>query len=154
MTGSCTVRPNGANHFDRNQSLARRCDLAFNMSSEPLIVPASLRRTLTLPMVVLYVLGVTIGAGIYVLVGEAAGRAGMAAPISFVIAGMVMICPAASFAELAGRLPFAAGEARFVDEAFRQRWLTLAIGLAVACVGVILVGSDRPRLDRLYRKTS
>jgi APA family basic amino acid/polyamine antiporter len=107
------------------------------MSSEPLIGPSSLRRTLTLPMVVLYGLGVTIGAGIYVLVGEAAGRAGMAAPISFVIAGMVMICPAASFAELAGRLPFAAGEARFVDEAFRQHWLTLAIGLAVACVGVI-----------------
>lgn len=98
---------------------------------------ASLRRTLTLPMVVLYGLGVTIGAGIYVLVGEAAGHAGMASPISFIIAGLVMICPAASFAELAGRLPFAAGEARFVEEAFNRRWLTLLIGLAVACVGIV-----------------
>jgi basic amino acid/polyamine antiporter, APA family len=99
--------------------------------------PASLKRTLSLPMVVLYGLGVTIGAGIYVLVGEAAGRAGMATPFAFLIAGVVMLCPAASFAELSGRLPFAAGEARFVDEAFRRNWLTLAIGLAVACVGIV-----------------
>jgi amino acid transporter len=107
------------------------------MTSERLAAPISLRRALNLPMVVLYGLGVTIGAGIYVLVGEAAGRAGMAAPISFIVAGLVMICPAASFAELAGRLPFAAGEARFVEEAFDRRWLTLVIGLAVAFVGIV-----------------
>jgi basic amino acid/polyamine antiporter, APA family len=107
------------------------------MKPESLPVPITLKRTLTLPMVVLYGLGVTIGAGIYVLVGEAAGRAGMSAPLSFIIAGLIMICPAASFAELAGRLPFAAGEARFVEEAFERRWLTLSIGLAVACVGIV-----------------
>jgi amino acid transporter len=88
-------------------------------------------------MVVLYGLGVTIGAGIYVLVGEAAGRAGMATPAAFILAGLIMLCPAASFAELAGRLPFAAGEARFVEEAFELRWLTLTIGLAVAAVGIV-----------------
>ena len=75
--------------------------------------------------------------GIYVLVGEAAGRAGMYAPLSFVIAGLIMICPAASFAELAGRLPYAAGEARFVEEAFDRRWLTFCIGVAVAFIGII-----------------
>jgi basic amino acid/polyamine antiporter, APA family len=107
------------------------------MNPESLPAPISLKRMLTLPMVVLYGLGVTIGAGIYVLVGEAAGRAGMSAPLSFIIAGLIMICPAASFAELAGRLPFAAGEARFVEEAFERRWLTLGIGLAVACVGIV-----------------
>jgi basic amino acid/polyamine antiporter, APA family len=107
------------------------------MKPESLPAPTTLKRTLTLPMVVLYGLGVTIGAGIYVLVGEAAGRAGMSAPLSFIIAGLIMICPAASFAELAGRLPFAAGEARFVEEAFERHWLTLGIGLAVACVGIV-----------------
>lgn len=98
---------------------------------------AGLRRTLGLPMVVLYGLGVTIGAGIYVLIGETAGRAGMSAPLAFVVASLVMVCPAASFAELTGRLPFAAAEAHFVDEAFHLQWLTLAVGLAVALVGVI-----------------
>ncbi len=96
-----------------------------------------LKRSLTLPYVVLYGLGVTIGAGIYVLVGEAAARAGHQAPIAFIIAGIVMFFPAASFAELAGRLPFAAGEARFVDAAFGKDWLTLGVGLAVAGVGII-----------------
>ena len=98
---------------------------------------ARLKRSLTLPYVVLYGLGVTIGAGIYVLVGEAAGRAGHQAPIAFIIAGIVMVFPVASFAELAGRLPFAAGEARFVDAAFGKDWLTLAVGLAVAGVGLV-----------------
>jgi len=100
-------------------------------------IKPSLRRTLGLPIVVLYGLGVTVGAGIYVLVGEAAGRAGMSAPLAFMIASLVMACPAASFAELTGRLPFAAAEAHFVDEAFRVSWLTLAVGLAVATVGVV-----------------
>ncbi len=105
--------------------------------SEPLPPEAHLKRSLTLPYVVLYGLGVTIGAGIYVLVGEAAGRAGHQAPIAFVIAAIVMLFPAAAFAELAGRLPFAAGEARFVNEAFGRDWLTLAVGLAVTGVGII-----------------
>jgi len=88
-------------------------------------------------MVVLYGLGVTIGAGIYVLIGETAARAGMSAPLAFVVASLVMICPAASFAELTGRMPFAAAEAHFVDEAFHMSWLTLTVGLAVALVGVV-----------------
>ncbi|WP_119390805.1 APC family permease [Taklimakanibacter lacteus] len=100
-------------------------------------IEPGLKRTLSLPMVVLYGLGVTIGAGIYVLIGETAGRAGMSAPLAFVIASLVMACPAASFAELTGRLPFAAAEAHFVDEAFHMNWLTLAVGLAVASVGVV-----------------
>lgn len=107
------------------------------MPNEAFSAPVTLKRTLGLPMVVLYGLGVTIGAGIYVLVGEAAGQAGMSTPIAFILAGLVMLCPAASFAELAGRLPFAAGEARFVEEAFDLRWLTLTIGIAVASVGVV-----------------
>ncbi len=105
--------------------------------SEPSLPEPHLKRSLTLPYVVLYGLGVTIGAGIYVLVGEAAGRAGHQAPIAFIIAGVVMLFPAAAFAELAGRLPFAAGEARFVNEAFGKDWLTLAVGLAVTGVGIV-----------------
>ena len=105
--------------------------------SDPTPPEPHLKRSLTLPYVVLYGLGVTIGAGIYVLVGEAAARAGHQAPIAFVIAGIVMLFPAASFAELAGRLPFAAGEARFVNEAFGKDWLTLIVGLAVTGVGII-----------------
>ena len=96
-----------------------------------------LRRTLTLPLVVLYGLGVTIGAGIYVLVGEVAGRAGVHAPFAFIVAGLVMLFPAASYAELAGRLPFAAGEVHFVEAGFGWPLLGLVVGLAVTSIGII-----------------
>ena len=53
-------------------------------------------RSLTLTHAVLYGLGVTIGAGIYVLVGVAARRSGMHAPLAFIGAALVMAFSAAS----------------------------------------------------------
>ena len=79
-----------------------------------------LRRVLTLPLLVLYGLGVTIGAGIYVLVGETAAQAGMYAPMSFLFAAIVMAFSAGTFSELSGRFPQSAGEAIYVDQAFRK----------------------------------
>jgi len=91
----------------------------------------ALKRTLGLPMLVLYGLGVTIGAGIYVLVGETVGRAGIYAPASFLLSSIVMGFTAGSFAELSGRVPQAAAEAIYVERAFRLPWLTVVVGLAV-----------------------
>ena len=55
------------------------------MASEQ-VSHTTLKRSLTLPLVTLYGLGVTIGAGIYVLVGVTAGRAGMSVPLAFIAA--------------------------------------------------------------------
>ena len=98
---------------------------------------SKLKRTLTLPYIVLYGLGVTVGAGIYVLVGEVIARSGDYAPMSFLIAGLVMLLPAACFAEFTGRLPFAAAEAHFVRAGFDSDILFLIVGLAVAAVGIV-----------------
>lgn len=88
-----------------------------------------LARSLTLTHAVLYGLGITIGAGIYVLIGVAAGRAGMHAPLAFLLAAAVMGFSAASFAELGTRLPVAASEAAYVEAGFGRRRLALAVGL-------------------------
>ena len=48
-----------------------------------------LKRSLTLPLMVLYGLGTTIGAGIYALVGELAAIAGYLAPASFLLAALM-----------------------------------------------------------------
>ncbi len=48
-----------------------------------------LRRTLTLPWLVFYGLGVTVGAGIFALIGEIVGLAGTAAPAAFLLAGLI-----------------------------------------------------------------
>jgi APA family basic amino acid/polyamine antiporter len=97
----------------------------------------SLKRRLGLLQVILYGLGVTIGAGIYALVGSTISLAGVHAPIAFVVAALIMVFPAACFAELTGRFPFAAAEARFVREGFRSRALFLAVGLGVALIGIV-----------------
>lgn len=96
-----------------------------------------LRRRLTLPLLVLYGLGVTIGAGIYVLVGAAAGQAGLHAPFAFVLAAVVMAFTAASFAELAGRYPVSAGEAAYVRAGFNSNLMSVLTGLMVISAGTV-----------------
>ncbi|RYG63443.1 amino acid permease, partial [bacterium] len=85
----------------------------------------------------LYGVGVTIGAGIYVLVGVAAGRSGMHAPLAFLIAAAAMGFTAAAFAELGTRMPVSASEAAYVEAAFHRKWLTLGMGLLVVVTATV-----------------
>jgi amino acid transporter len=96
-----------------------------------------LNRVLRLPHLTLYALGITVGAGIYVLIGETAARAGSLAPWSFVLSAAVMLFPALSFCELAGRFPFAAGAAQYVEQGLRSRAAGLLIGLTVILAGTV-----------------
>lgn len=97
----------------------------------------SLSRSLGLTLALLYGLGVTIGAGIYVLIAPAVARAGMHAPISFILAALIMAPSAASFAELGSRLPWAAGEATYVRVGLRSNVLALVVGLMVVAAAII-----------------
>lgn len=95
-----------------------------------------LKRAVGPVLLTLYGIGVTIGAGIYVLVGEVAGVAGMAAPVAFVLAGILAGLSAISYAELSTRFPKAGGEASYVNAAFARPWLTTTVGLLVAFSGI------------------
>ncbi|MFT6775310.1 MAG: APA family basic amino acid/polyamine antiporter, partial [Paracoccaceae bacterium] len=99
--------------------------------------PIAPRRAVTLPLLVLYGLGITIDAGIYVLIGASVAEAEMFAPTSFLLAAVVMGFTALSFADLSGRRPEAPGEAAYVDAAFGRGWLTLAVGLGIAVSAVV-----------------
>jgi len=96
-----------------------------------------LKRTLSLPMMVLYGLGTTIGAGIYALVGEVAGIAGYFAPIAFLISSFMAGFTAISFAELCGRFPKAAGAALYVKQGFASERLSTVVGLLVISAGLV-----------------
>lgn len=93
--------------------------------------PVALRRTLTLPLLTFYGLGTILGAGIYVLVGEVAGIAGMHAPLAFAVAAVVAAFTAFSYAELAARHPASAAEAVYVQEGFGCAWLSMLVGALV-----------------------
>ena len=99
--------------------------------------PPELKRVLGLWPALLYGLGVTVGAGIYVLVGPAAGRAGMHAPIAFVFAAISLGFTGAAFAEFAGRFPVSAGEAAYVKAGLRSRVLAAIVGYLVIATGVV-----------------
>lgn len=95
-----------------------------------------LKRAVGPVLLTLYGIGVTIGAGIYVLVGEVAAVAGMAAPIAFLMAGALAGLSAFSYAELATQFPRAGGEATYASKAFAKPWLTTTTGLLVAFSGI------------------
>ena len=106
------------------------------MTTNPQEKP-KLRRALTTPLLTLYGLGVTVGAGIYVLVGATAQQAGAYASFSFLVAAIVVSLTALSYAELSTRYPVSAGEAAYVEAGFDTEWLTVLVGLAVAASGMI-----------------
>lgn len=103
--------------------------------------PVPLRRALGLWLLVFYGLGTIIGAGIYVLVGEVAGKAGMAAPVAFLLAGLLAALTGLTYAELAARFPEAAGAAAYVSEGLGSPMLARLTGFLVLFVGIVVAAS-------------
>ncbi len=97
----------------------------------------SLKRDVTLLLLVFYGLGNILGAGIYVLIGEIANIAGMYTPFSFLVAGIVAIFTALTYAELSSRFPYSAGGALYVQKAFNSKTLSITIGLIIAFSGIL-----------------
>jgi amino acid transporter len=102
----------------------------------PALTPA-LRRRLGLPLLLLYGVGITIGAGIYVLIGAVAGHAGVYAPWSFALAAAAMALTVGSYAELSTRFPVSAGEAAYVRAATKSRAASTAVGLLTLLIGIV-----------------
>ncbi len=100
-------------------------------------LPTPLRRRLGLPLLVLYGVGITIGAGIYVLIGAVAGHAGPYAAWSFLLAAAAMAATVGSYAELATRYPVSAGEAAYVRAAFKSPAAALLTGLTTVVIGIV-----------------
>jgi basic amino acid/polyamine antiporter, APA family len=73
-----------------------------------------LRRALNLPWLVFYGVGVTVGAGVFALIGEVVRVSGDHAVLAFPVAGLVAGFTAMSYAVLASAYPRAAGEAIYV----------------------------------------
>ena len=96
-----------------------------------------LRRSLGLALLVFYGLGIIIGAGVYVAVGDVIEAAGPLAVLSFAVAGALATLTALSYAELGARYPEAAGAAAYVKEAFRSDQFSRLTGFLVAIVVLI-----------------
>ena len=103
--------------------------------------PPVLHRVLTLWPLIFYGLGVIVGAGIYVALGAVMRRAGQAAPISFLLAGVCAGLTGLCYAEFAGRFPEASGGVAYVRHGFGSDRLAQATGLAVTVTVAVSAAS-------------
>lgn len=87
-----------------------------------------LRRSITLPRLVLYGVGTILGAGIFVVIGEVLGEAGRLAPLAYIIAGLVAFATALSYAEISARVPTAGGPIDYIERALGNRHLASGTG--------------------------
>jgi basic amino acid/polyamine antiporter, APA family len=109
-------------------------------ASRPLQIPGReatpLRPAITRRMLTVFVIGDVLGAGIYALVGEVAGKVGGAVWTSFLAAGILAAFTATAYAELVTKYPQAAGAALYTHKAFKRPFVTFLVAFAVMCSGV------------------
>lgn len=106
-----------------------------------------LKRSLSLLEITLMSVGIILGAGIYVVIGEAAGLSGNAIWLSFIIAAIVATFTGLSYAELASRYPEAGAEYVYVENAFGSKlaWLTGWLIIIASVIGsaTVAIGFSR-----------
>ncbi len=98
--------------------------------------PVALKRAISGRMLLFFVIGDVLGAGIYALIGEVAGRVGGAVWLAFGLALALAIFTAFAYAELVTKYPQAAGAALYVNTAFHIPFLTFMVAFAVVCSGL------------------
>jgi basic amino acid/polyamine antiporter, APA family len=85
----------------------------------------------------MYGVGIILGAGIYVLVGNAVATAGNSVWMSFLLGAAVAVLSGLSYAELASIFPKSAAELVFVKNAFKNNFLGSTVGWLTVFVSII-----------------
>lgn len=101
-----------------------------------------LKRTIGPFQLTLYALGSMIGSGIYGLIGKAAGQAGNAVWLAFLVALIAALLTALSYAALGSRYPRAGGAAYVSYRAFGSPLLSFVVGIALICSGLTSVATQ------------
>jgi len=96
-----------------------------------------LRRSVGLFVAVAYGVGIILGAGVYVLIGTAAGLAGNSLWLSFVVGALISAFTGLSYAELSTMFPRAAAEYVYVKKAFASDFLAFLVGWLIIFSGVV-----------------
>ncbi|MGG5809788.1 APC family permease [Falsiroseomonas sp. CW058] len=120
---------------------------------DPPAEPA-LHRSITPFQLFAYTLGGMLGAGIYGLVGRAAGDLGSAVWLGFLVAMVAALLTGLSYASLGSRYPRAGGAAYVTGRAFARPLLTWTVGLAIMASGLTSVATQsRVVAENLLRLT-
>jgi APA family basic amino acid/polyamine antiporter len=95
-----------------------------------------LKRVMGPKLLLLFVVGDILGAGVYAVTGQMAGIVGGIVWLPFLVAFVVATLTALSYLELVTKYPQAAGAALYTHKAFGVHFITFLVAFAVICSGI------------------
>ena len=108
-------------------------------ASEPVDVNGpepDLKRVMGPKLLLLFIVGDILGAGVYAVTGQMAGIVGGIVWLPFLVAFVVATLTALSYLELVTKYPQAAGAALYTHKAFGVHFITFLVAFAVICSGI------------------
>ncbi|MFJ4467766.1 APC family permease [Streptomyces sp. NPDC089424] len=101
---------------------------------------SGLKKALTTPLLYFFILGDVLGAGVYVLVGRIAAESGGAVWVPLLLALLLSLLTAASYAELATKYPRAGGAAHYANLAYGP-FTGFLTGFCMLAAGIVSVAA-------------
>jgi amino acid transporter len=95
-----------------------------------------LKRVMGPKLLLLFIVGDILGAGVYAVTGDLAGIVGGIVWLPFLVAFVVATLTALSYLELVTKYPQAAGAALYAHKAFGVHFVTFLVAFAVICSGI------------------
>ena len=95
-----------------------------------------LKRVMGPGLLLLFIVGDILGAGVYAVTGRIAGQVGGVAWLPFLVAFIVATLTAFSYLELVCKYPRAAGAALYTHKAFGVHFITFLVAFTVVCSGI------------------
>ena len=103
--------------------------------------PERLKRGITQWLLLFFVVGDIIGAGIYALVGQVGAQVGGAIWTAFLLALILAVFTACSYAELVTKYPRAGGTATYAHNAFKVPFVSFMVAFAAAASSLFSSGT-------------
>lgn len=98
--------------------------------------PTKLKRTVGTVLLFFFIVGDTLGAGIYTLVGTMAEDVGGMLWLPLLLALTLALLTAGTYAEMITKYPHAGGAARYAERAFKVPFLTFVVGFFMLSSGI------------------
>ncbi|MGN0064014.1 MAG: APC family permease [Nocardioides sp.] len=95
-----------------------------------------LKRVMGPKLLLLFIVGDILGAGVYAVTGQMAATVGGMVWLPFLLAFVVATMTALSYLELVTKYPQAAGAALYAHKAFGVHFVTFLVAFAVVCSGI------------------
>ncbi|PWN03556.1 amino acid permease [Nocardioides silvaticus] len=112
--------------------------------------PHQLKRVLGPWLLLLFIVGDILGAGVYAVTGQMAGYVGGVLWLPFLLAFVVAVLTAFSYLELVTKYPAAAGAALYAHKAFGIHLITFIVAFAVVCSGITSASTSAATLAQNF----